>query len=522
MRMTKLLSMLLALVMLLAVLPATAENPSTWLTDELTTITVMRGENALQPLKADTIKLQTIKELLNIELVVEAPPSANYNDTKTARINSNDMPDIMLVSTSDVRSFARKGMFVNLSEYRDELPHLFALLDADPSLSMLTVDGDFYSAPSLQRLNKFVRRSGNLFNFRTDLLAKYDLEAPKTFDDLYDAMLVIKQNEPEMVGLTCRSGTRKFMDRVSYPLGSGSSIYYDADKGGVWLYGPAHEEFKGVLEYLNKLYEADLLDHDYATNTKDQWAQKLSNGTAMGTIDNDGVVRNYVAPLQQIDPSYNIEVLPVPENALGEKRIELASADWTDQQWVIATSSKKIELCLKFLDWCYSEEGAIVNGYGKEGVTFYFDENGDAIVMPELLEEYSANPANAAYDIQIALGVGLNDVSPYVDTGVQMQMEIYLKGDAEAQAAYLDMVSKIGPMEGNREPVLAPPLSEAQTERYTELLLKVENLVWQEVDKYIKGEEPIENWDNVIATIKADAEEMEEIYNEAWNAALGK
>ena len=127
-----------------------------------------------------------------------------------------------------------------------------------------------------------------------------------------------------------------------------------------------------------------------------------------------------------------------------------------------------------------------------------------------------------ALDVEFALGVGLNDVSPYVDTGVQMQMEIYLKGDAEAQAAYLDMVSKIGPMEGNREPVLAPPLSEAQTERYTELLLKVENLVWQEVDKYIKGEEPIENWDNVIATIKADAEEMEEIYNEAWNAALGK
>lgn len=521
MRKTKLLSLLLALILVLAAMPA-AFAEDTWLTDELTTITVMRGENALQPLKTDTIKLKTIEELLNIKLVVEAPPSANYNDIKTTRINNNDMPDIMLVSTSDVRNFARKGMFVNLSDYEDEMPNLFAKLNANPSLKMLTVDGDFYSAPSLQRINKFVRRSGNLFNFRTDLLEKYGLEAPETFEDLYEAMLTIKQGEPDMVGLTCRSGTRKFMDRVSYPLGSGSSMYYDADKGGEWYYGPAHEEFKLVLEYLNKLYDADLLDHDYATNSKDQWAQKLSNGTAMGTIDNDGVVRTYVAALKAIDPSYNIEVLPVPANSLGEKRIELASADWTDQHWVIATSSDKIDLCIKFLDWCFSDEGAIVNGYGKEGVTFDFDENGDAIVKPELLEEYSANPTNASYDIQIALGVGLNDVSPYVDTGVQMQMEIYLMGDAEAQAAYLDMVSKIGPMEGNREPVLAPPLNEEQTERYAELLLKVENLVWQEVDKYIKGEEPIDNWDNVIASIKAEATEMEDIYNTAWNAMMSE
>ncbi|MBR6498837.1 MAG: hypothetical protein IKT23_04020, partial [Clostridia bacterium] len=77
--MKKALAMLLALVMLLAAV-AFAEDTSTWLTDELTEITVMRGENALQPLKADTIKLKTIEELLNVKLVVEAPPSANYND----------------------------------------------------------------------------------------------------------------------------------------------------------------------------------------------------------------------------------------------------------------------------------------------------------------------------------------------------------------------------------------------------------------------------------------------------------
>lgn len=520
--MKKSLTLLLALLMVLAALPlAQADSPSTWLTDTLTEITVMRGENALQPIKKDTLKLQTIEEMLNIKLVIEAPPSDKYNDLKSARIASNDMPDIMLVSLSDVRNYARKDMFVNLSDYRDELPHLFALLDADPSMSMLTVDGDFYSAPVLQRDNPYLRRSGSLLNFRTDLLEKYDLDVPETFEDLYEAMLIIKESEPDMVGLTCRSGTRKFMDRVAYPLGSGSTMYYDADLGGQWIYGPAHENFKLVLSYLNELYEADLLDHDYATNSKDQWAEKLSNGTAMATIDNDGVVRNYVAPLKEVDPSYNLEVIAVPTNSLGEKRIEYYDKNWPDQHWVIATSSDKIDLCLQFLDWCYSDEGCTVNGYGKEGVS-YDMVDGMPVIKPELLEQYSANPSNAAYDIQIALGVGLNDVSPYVDAGCQYQMEVYLMGDAEAQAAYLEMVGGIATLEGCREPVIAPPLSEEQTERYAELLLAVENLVWQEVDKYITGEEPIENYDNVIAALKAaGSDEMEEIYNSAWSAALG-
>lgn len=48
-------------------------------------------------------------------------------------------------------------------------------------------------------------------------------------------------------------------------------------------------------------------------------------------------------------------------------------------------------------------------------------------------------------------------------------------------------------------------------------------MVYQEIDKYITGEEPIENYDQVIAAAReAGAAEMEEIYNAAWNAALGK
>lgn len=524
MKVKRLVSLLLTLTLMLSLVTAAQadEKPSTWLSDKLVEIRVMRGENAMQPILEDTVKLKTIEELLNVRLIVEVAPAANYNDKKSTLIATDNMPDLMLVDFADVNKYARDDMFVNLSEHRDQMPNLFGLLDANPSLKMLTVDSIFYSAPVLQRENPDGRRSGQLVNFRTDLLEKYGLPTPTTWDEMYDVLLAIHEKEPDLIGVTDRKGTRKLLDCMAYPLGSGSTIYYDEDLGGQWIYGPAHENFKAVLSYLNKLYAAGLLDADYATNTKDQWAEKLSSGKAICTVDNDGVVRNYNAALKTVDSSYKIEVIPTLTNTLGQTRNFSYDVNWNSQAWVIATSSKKQDVCIKFLDWCYSDQGADVNGYGKLGET-YDMVDGKRVVKQELLEKYVAGGANAAYDIQSALGVGLNDITPYVDTGLQNQMEIYMLGSEEAVAEYRALVASIAADTNLRNPVLNPPLSAEQTERYNELLVKVENLIWQEVDKYITGAEPIENWDKVIESArKAGAAEMEDIYNAAWKAALGE
>ena len=524
-------ALFLAAVMLLSLAGAAlAETPSTWLCDELTELHVMRDENPSQPIKSDTLKLKTIEELLNVKLVIEAPPKASYSDKKSVLIATDDMPDIMYVDFADVKAYARDGMFVNLSEHRDEMPHLFALLDANPSLSMSTIDGQFYSAPTLYRSNPDTALSGQLVNFRMDLLKKYGLETPTTWDELYEVMKAIKEKEPDLIGMTNRkagntTATRKLLDCVSYPLGSYSSIYYDKDLGGQWIYGPAHENFKGVLSYLNKLWEAGLLDPDYASMTKDLWAEKLSSGQAMCTIDNDGVVRNYNVALSTINPEAAFGVIPTLQNALGETRNIAYSNDRPANAWVIPSSCENIDLAIKFLDWCYSEEGTDVNNLGKEGVS-YDVVDGKKVFKDEVLAKYAANGANAIYDMSSELGIGLLEFTPRYDTTPDNQMALYLQGSDEAREAYRAVTQAILNDPGlvdNNTIITAPPLSAEETERFNELLVAVENIVWQEVDKYITGQEPIENYDKVIEAAKAaGAAEMEDIYNKAWAAALGE
>ena len=532
MKFTRLTALALALVMALSLVTVAQadDKPSTWISDELVEIRIMRDENPNQPIKLDTIKLQTIEELLNVRLIVEAPPKASYSDKKSVLIATDDMPDIMYVDFADVRSYARDDMFVNLSEYKDQMPNLFGLLEGNEALSMYTIDGSFYSAPTLYRANPDAARSGPLVNFRMDLLEKYGLAVPTTWDELYEVMLAIKEKEPDLIGMTNRkagntTATRKLLDCMAYPLGSNSTMYRDEDLGGQWIYGPTHENFKEVLSYLNKLYAAGLLDPDYSTMTKDLWTEKMSSGQAMCTVDNDGVVRNFNVALQTINADWNIGVVPTLTNALGQTRNTYYAENRPENAWVISASSDKIDVAVKFLDWCYSEQGTDVNNLGKEGVT-YDVVDGKKVFKEEILAQYAANGANAIYDMSSALGIGLLEVTPRYDTSPDQQMALYLKGSDEARAAYREQLQTILNDAGLRDVAsvtTAPPLTAEQTERYNELLVAVENIIWQEVDKYITGQEPIENWDKVIETARAaGATEMEEIYNTAWAAALGE
>ena len=530
MKLTRITAMVLALMMALSMISvATAdEKPSTWISDELVEIRIMRDENPSQTILTDNIKLQTIEELLNVRIIVEAPPKASYSDKKSTLIATDDMPDIMLVDfKTDVMGYADDDMFVNLSDHKDQMPNLFALLESDPAFATVTINGDYYHAPTLQRLNPNTRRSGQLVNIRVDLLEKYNIATPTTWDELYEAILTIQKNEPGMVGFTNRkggstTGTRKMMDCMAYPLGSSSTMYYDADLGGEWVYGPAHENFKAVLTYLNKCYANGVLDPDYAIMTKDMWTEKFSSGNAICTIDNDGVVRNFTVALQTIDPNAEIAVIPTLTNSLGQTRNQYYDENKITSAWVIAASSEHIDVCVKFLDGCYSEQGTTVNGYGKEGVTFDYVD-GYPVIKEEILAKYAANGSTAGYDLQSALGIGLLDIAPRYDTGAENQMELYMMGSEEAVAEYKALLDGIRNDANLRAQVATPPLTTEQSERYNELLVAVENIIWQEVDKYITGQEPIENWDKVIEKArKAGAEEMEKIYNEAWTALQGK
>lgn len=490
--------------------------------DEPVTLIVMKEENASQVIKTDSVKLQYLEELLNIHIDMQAVPAASYEDKKKVLISTDQMPDIMKISPTDLRSYARQDMFVNLTEHKDMLSDFWPVYESVESMAAsYEIDGSLYGFPILSRWSE---RGGQLPVIRTDLLEAYNLEVPTSFEELKEVLTVFKENNPDLVPLTNRKGgsttsTQKVLDCMAYPLGSGSGMYFDEDiDGGRWVYGPADEHFLYVLSYLNELYEAGLMDPDYATMTVDQWKEKMSSGQALMYFDNAGFASDFNVALETIDPNYHLEAIPTLTNELGQTRNR-----YFDQHngslYVIATSSSNQTPALELMNWAYSEEGCDIFAYGKPGETFDYVD-GEPVIRDELLQKFNSPEYNSPYyEIQSYLGVGLLDFTPYVDDHPGVQCRNYSLSDEErAEKEATDEMIANDP--GMREPVYEPSLSEEDTERYNELKSTVENIVSQEWDKYIMGLEPIENYRAVIDQARAaGAEEMEQIYNNAYKAA---
>jgi ABC-type glycerol-3-phosphate transport system substrate-binding protein len=162
----------------------------------------------------------------------------------------------------------------------------------------------------------------------------------------------------------------------------------------------------------------------------------------MCTIDNDGVVRNFNVALATIDPSFRFGVIPTLTNSLGQTRNTSYSNDRPANAFVIPASSENVDLAIKFLDWCYSEEGTDVNNLGKEGVS-YDNVDGVKTFKEEILAKYAANGSNAIYDMSSDLGIGLLEFTPRYDTTPDNQVALYLQGSDEAREAYREVTRAI-------------------------------------------------------------------------------
>ena len=89
MKKTRWLSLVLALALAMTVAPAMAEShPDTWFSEETVTISIMRDENPSQTIDPNSLKVQTVKELLNIQLDVQTPPKDSYAGISSVRIST--------------------------------------------------------------------------------------------------------------------------------------------------------------------------------------------------------------------------------------------------------------------------------------------------------------------------------------------------------------------------------------------------------------------------------------------------
>lgn len=121
----------------------------------------------------------------------------------------------------------------------------------------------------------------------------------------------------------------------------------------------------------------------------DSMTTKCSSGQSFFFVDNSGFGQNYTNELRKIAGNENatFQVLPIPENSLGERRAVSYDTRF-GKLYAINANAKNKDQIFKFIDWMYSMEASDITNYGIEGETFQYNADGEAEYISDYVMQF--------------------------------------------------------------------------------------------------------------------------------------
>jgi putative aldouronate transport system substrate-binding protein len=344
---------------------------------------VLYNDRKTSPFKSDWRILEEYKNRRNVVLDVRLGDDSDYEKAIIQALESGDIPDIVLkVWPKTAESYANQGILLPVSDYEDLMPHFMAYIKEhnlqDEVDKLRLNNGKYYIFPGYQR-----KMQVQQWIYRRDIFEKHHLEAPKTYDALYDSLVALKKIYTDSTPITSPwGGAHLFaMMGAAYgiPAGWAGASYYDA-KEDRWQFAPATENYRVLYAFLHRCYAAGILDPAIFTQSETDAYAKLGDGRAFVTVTwiTSGFGPWNAKLKENGFPDGEWAPLPVPESTIGIKA--LPPVDPFRKGLIVSsrvTNKPYFNDLLRFIDWAvYSEEGTTLTTWGVEGFTYENTPNG--------------------------------------------------------------------------------------------------------------------------------------------------
>jgi len=134
-------------------------------------------------------------------------------------------------------------------------------------------------------------------------------------------------------------------------------------------------QYLRALKFYNTLFQMGLFDPDSMTQTWDDVREKYLNGSAMFNIF------SWIADFYNIEDNVNAGRMMRP--VVANDQINLAdglSVYGKNRIWAIGANSNFPELSMDIINWFASPEGVLNYNWGPQGVTWDYDDDGEAFL----------------------------------------------------------------------------------------------------------------------------------------------
>ncbi|MEG2268432.1 MAG: extracellular solute-binding protein, partial [Acinetobacter sp.] len=161
------------------------------------------------------------------------------------------------------------------------------------------------------------------------------------------------------------------------------------DESGKYVYDLDVEGTRESLAFLNEAYRRNLITESNFSDTRDMINEKVASGRVFAMIT---APQDFIQQMGSLFDADNKAVY-MPVNLHNSKGDDPVLSDIRGWGWLMTGVTSKAErpdLIINLFEYLMSDEGQIDMCYGKEGVTFQYNEDGTI----SLTEQYYADSAN--------------------------------------------------------------------------------------------------------------------------------
>ncbi|MCP2322976.1 putative aldouronate transport system substrate-binding protein [Hamadaea flava] len=485
---------------------------------EAVKFSIMLLSNAGYPYKADWLFWSELTKRTNVTLEPTVIPGSDYNQKRSVMVSAGDAPMIIPKTYHpDEEALIAGGAILPVSDYLDLMPNFkdkVAKWKLDSDLDTYRQeDGKFYLLPGIHE-TVYVDYS---LAVRTDILAKLNLQVPKTWDDLHAVLKAMKTAYPDQYPMSDRwstppqPGGNNLLALLSNAYGTGAgwdyqNAWFDKSAGKFVLTG-AMDQYKQMLTFANTLVSEKLLDPESFTQQDDQARQKFANGKSFVISCNAQTLVNELRKDIAKIPGATVVKIPRPIGPNGANRPGTARLESGIMISKKALESKNFVAMMQFIDWLwYSDAGQEFAKWGVEGTTFTKDAAGKRTLTPDV-NVVGLNPSGSKH-LQVDFGF-YNGVFAYGGS-TELRESFYSDEEKEFQKEM-----------NSREALPVPPpkpFSVDERERATLWETGIKDYVFQQTLKFILNQRPLGDWDKYVAELKGkNADQYVELVNKAYD-----
>ena len=348
---------------------------------------------------------QAITAATGVTLQVDYPSNAETNRV-ALMIATGEYPDL-IYAKSDARLLLDHGALLDMSPlietYGENIRKLYG--DALEDLRVSADNPAIYQLCSDKAQHQALETSGTA-QLQWVVLRENGYAIPRTLEEYTDMILRYLQAHPTINGKRTIGLSIACMDWHWYTtlsILSGNIASGSADNGqwvvkdGAAYYKHALSEQRDYYRWLNSMYHEGILDPEFATQTHEDYIDKIAQGRVLGLLDSDwGYAEAENALRAQGESERTYAGMPVTMDesvACASLKPTRLATGWGIG---ISKSCKDPVRAIRFLDWMCSEEAQILNNWGVEGIHYTYDEQGKRVRSQAEINDSRQSPDYAA------------------------------------------------------------------------------------------------------------------------------